>query len=99
MLLTGPPADALQEPESPRERTRLEGELKRYHGIINSYREGNDESVDAILAWDPERLKKIVAAARRTPHVRSRVSDPHINQPELGIDRNVSPDSATANLV
>jgi tetratricopeptide (TPR) repeat protein len=64
MLLAGLQADALQEPESSRERTRLEGELKRYHGIVNSYREGKNDAVDAIVAWDRERLKKIVAAAQ-----------------------------------
>lgn len=55
---------ARQDPETGRERERLEGELKRYHGFINAYREGDNASVDDILAWDPERLTKIVAAAQ-----------------------------------
>ena len=64
VLLAGPAAAAGQDPEDTNERTRLEAELKRYHGVINAYREGTDESVDEILAWDPERLKRIVAAAQ-----------------------------------
>ena len=45
------------------ERARLEAELKRYHSFINAYRSGDDTAVDEILAWDAERLPKIVAAA------------------------------------
>jgi tetratricopeptide (TPR) repeat protein len=56
--------DARQNPETARERSRLEWELKRYHGIVNAYREGKDDSIAEILAWDPERLTKIVAAAQ-----------------------------------
>jgi tetratricopeptide (TPR) repeat protein len=68
LVLLGHPleGDALQDPETPRERVRLEGELKRYHGFINAYQEGNDDGVNEILAWDPERLKRIVAAAETT---------------------------------
>jgi tetratricopeptide (TPR) repeat protein len=61
---TGSHAYAEQEPESGRERSRLEWELKRYHGVVNAYREGKDDSVTEILAWDPQRLTKIVAAAQ-----------------------------------
>lgn len=55
---------ARQNPETGRERERLEGELKRYHGIINAYSEGDDDQVKEILAWDPQRLTKVVAAAQ-----------------------------------
>lgn len=64
MLLASLPVNAGQDPEAGGERARIQGELKRYHGIINAYREGKDDAVDEILASDPERLKRIVAAAQ-----------------------------------
>ena len=68
-LLASLPVNAGQDPEAGGERRRVQGELKRYHGIINAYREGKDDAVDEILDWDPERLKRIVAAAQSSDDV------------------------------
>ena len=44
--------------------TQVAADLKRYHGLVNAYREGANDSVDEILAWHAERLTKVIGAAQ-----------------------------------
>ena len=51
------------------ERERLEVSLKRYHGLIDAYRDGDDKAVTEIIAWERERLTDVVNAAQTSADV------------------------------
>ena len=46
------------------ERERLETSLKRYHVLIDAYRDGDDKAVTEIVAWERKRLTDIINAAQ-----------------------------------
>ena len=52
------------------ERERLETSLKRYHVLIDAYRDGDDKAVTEIVAWERKRLTDVVNAAQTPADVR-----------------------------
>ena len=46
------------------ERERLETFLKRYHVLIDAYRDGDDKAVTEIIAWERKRLTDVVNSAQ-----------------------------------
>jgi tetratricopeptide (TPR) repeat protein len=54
------------------ERERLEVFLKRYHGLIDAYRDGDDKTVTEIITWERKRLTDVVNAIQTPADVQRR---------------------------
>ena len=68
MVLT--PSYARQNIAEEARQARTEADLRKYHALLNAYRDGDDDSVTQIVGWDWKRLEEAIGALGSTLDIR-----------------------------